>query len=66
MNKDAQKLLKEAINRKIKALQSILQWTQEAIEDDEPLEVEMKWLCARGIISSINELIEKYIEEDEE
>lgn len=66
MNKDAQKLLKETIKRKIEALQAILQCTQEAIEDDEPLELEMKWLCARGIISSINALIEKYIEEDEE
>ena len=66
MNKDAQTLLNEAIKRKIETLQTILQWTQESLEDDEPLEVEMKWLCAKGIIPSINALIEKYVEEVEE
>lgn len=64
--KDTSDELRARIQTNIKHLHTMLQYTQKSIKDDEPLEVEMKWLCARGIISSINALIEKYIEEDEE
>lgn len=60
---DTSDQLRARIQTNIKHLHTMLQYTQESIQDDEPEEVEMKWLCAQGIISSLKALIEKYVEE---
>ena len=59
---DTSDQLRARIQTNIKHLHTMLQYTQESIQDDEPEEVEMKWLCAQGITSSLKALIEKYVE----
>lgn len=64
--KDTSEGLKARIQMNIENLHTILYYTENSLDDNEPDEVEMKWACALGVISSLKALIEKYVEEEKE
>lgn len=44
----------------------IFDWIEKDLDNNEPNEVEMRWLCAKSIIHTLNEHIEDYVKEQEQ
>lgn len=54
------------IKEGIKNLREIFDWIEKDLDNNEPNEVEMRWMCAKSIIHTLNEHIEDYVKEQEQ